>query len=150
MRIPFGIYAGSALEEIPCPYLQWLLDNIEVPVAMGLKILRVLNDKSFVEKSDKVMPFGKYAGFSLEEIPLNYIQWVIRNVSLNAVTLTHMVEILTDAHVDIPEPKPLEDSPISLANQVARGRFLQEKKQLATPTEAALCDSTQPIVPTAV
>jgi uncharacterized protein (DUF3820 family) len=82
MNISFGCYKGRDLNEVPTSYLQWALNTVALSQPMQAEICRILRERGTHNFSD-AMPFGRYAGFRFEEVPLNYLSWMLANCELH-------------------------------------------------------------------
>lgn len=98
MRIAFGAYAGSKLEDVPLNYLHWLLANVAISMAMKAEIATILATHGYDPTGENSMPFGKYAGFLLEEVPLSYLSWALANVELTATLKEKMHNLMDEAN----------------------------------------------------
>lgn len=98
MRLAFGKYAGAGIETVPAGYLFWLQQNVRLSRAMEKAIVDQLKRRNFYEAGDDTMPFGRYAGYKLEELPLSYLSWSVQHMSaLTEPTRQRMRIILQEA-----------------------------------------------------
>jgi len=86
-KIDFGKYKGTRYEELPSHYLLWLLRDDKKTVLYELedhfKIMDCLNviNKCKDKFNNTKINFGKFKGTPYEEIPFNYLEYILKNSS---------------------------------------------------------------------
>lgn len=78
MELRFGKYRGFNVDELPVSYLDWILaecDMYRLDDIFKAEVDRVV-DHMIEFAADVVMPYGKYAGMRLGDLPESYLQWL--------------------------------------------------------------------------
>jgi uncharacterized protein (DUF3820 family) len=95
----FGQYRGSRLEEVPSPYLRWVLGEVGVSKRLEEDITAVLVARGELEETGDHMPYGRFIGCQVEEVPLNYLSWFLENVETIGVALAARIRaVLAEAN----------------------------------------------------
>ena len=80
MIMPFGQYKGQDIESLPSDYLHWLANRSnreDVREAADTEYRRRTEKDSHTELT--IMPFGKYEGQDIENVPSSYLLWLAEN-----------------------------------------------------------------------
>lgn len=82
--MPFGKHKGKVFAELPANYIAWVLQNLpdlrpELRDALKGEYAR---RPGSVKKKITHMPFGKYQGESLADLPSDYVNWLLSNCQL--------------------------------------------------------------------
>lgn len=116
LMMSFGQYRGRLVRAVPSPYLSWALREVKLAPAFQRHIRQVLAGRGHAEAGGDVMPFGRYFGHALVEVPLPYLHWVSQNATgeqMTATLLRAIQAILAEADYRPPagDPAPPVERP---------------------------------------
>ena len=79
MQMTQGKYAGQKISEIPTPYLNWMLKG---DTGFFADPENIIYDEAWLllrERADgsMAMPWGKHKGTQIQELPNDYLAWLL-------------------------------------------------------------------------
>jgi len=78
--MPFGKYAGCAMNQVPAEYLLYLYDNDlkEGPVREYItRNLGAVRERAAREKRTLKITFGQYKGWAVGDVPADYLVYLL-------------------------------------------------------------------------
>lgn len=89
LYIPFGKHKGKPISELETGYIAWCLANVMTMSPALITALRAeyarrqVQPTTFVtQRKVKFMPFGKYKGELISDLPKEYVKWLLLNCNL--------------------------------------------------------------------
>lgn len=103
LRIAFGPYAGKKISELSEAYLMSLWYYIDLTPAMRNQVEYVLQfyrdqrppDSTVGTHTYRLLYFGRYIGYRPEEVPIDYLRWMIDYIPIGNHLNDYIRTILT-------------------------------------------------------
>src|SRR5690606_7442590 len=91
-----GQYKGRSIKNVPKKYLEKIVDNKNVPLDDELreKIRKQLKSYNSQKKRNRKITFGKHAGKTFYELPIPYLEQLLKDETLDNVSRSIIKKIL--------------------------------------------------------